>query len=58
MAESTVCHVNKQIVNIEQYSELDTTSATMILLNNGYVVMMDTSSMINNITVTSDPLLR
>ena len=47
MAESTVCHVNKQIVNNEQYSELDTTSATMVLFNNGYVVMMDTSSMIN-----------
>ena len=46
MVESTVCHVNEQIVNSEECSELDTTSTAM-LFNNGYVVMMDTSSMIN-----------
>ena len=47
MVENTVCHVNEKIVNSEESSELDTTSATMMLFNNGYVVMMDTSSMIN-----------
>ena len=30
-------------MNSEECSELDTTSTAMMLFNNGYVVMMDTS---------------
>ena len=43
-------------MNSEECSELDTTSVAMILFNNGYVVMMDTSSMMNNtLQVTIQP---
>ena len=47
MVESTVCHVNEKNVNSEECSELDTTSAAMMLFNNGYAVMMDTSCMMD-----------
>ena len=46
MVESTACHINEQIINSEECSELDTTYAAMVF-NNGYVVMMDYSSMVN-----------
>ena len=40
----------------EQCSEFDTTSTAMMLFNNGYAVMMDTSSIMNNtIQVTIQP---
>ena len=39
----------------EQCSELDTTSAAMMLFNNGYAVMMHTSMMDNTIQVTIQP---
>ena len=43
-------------MNSEQCSEFDTTSAAMMLFNNGYVVMMDTSSMMDNtLQVTIQP---
>ena len=43
--ESTVCHVNEQIVNSEECSELgDTTSAAMMFSDGCVVIMMDTSS--------------
>ena len=44
-------------MNSEQCSELDTTSAAMMLFNNGYVVtIMDTSSMMDNpLQVTIQP---
>ena len=35
-------------MNSEEYSEFDTISAAMMLFNNGYVVMTDTSSMMDN----------
>ena len=38
----------KLYLNNEEYSELDATPAAMILFNNGYVVMMGTSSMMDN----------
>ena len=45
MVESTVCHVNEQIVNSEECSELgDTTSAAMMFSDGCVVIMMDTSS--------------
>ena len=44
MVESTVCHVNEQIVNSEECSEFDTTSATMMFSDGCVVIMMDTSS--------------
>ena len=37
----------QQIINSEECSDLDVTSAAMVF-NNGYVVMMNTSSMVNN----------
>ena len=41
----------EQIMNSEQCSELDTTSTAMMLFNNGYVVIiMDTSSMMDNMS--------
>ena len=39
-------------MNSEECSEFDTTSAAMMLFNNGYAVMMDTSMMDNTIQVT------
>ena len=40
---------------LKEYSELDT-SAAMILFNNGYVVIMDSSSMMDNtLQVTTQP---
>ena len=39
---------NGQTMNSEGCSELDTTSTAMMLFNNGYVVMMDTSSTMDN----------
>ena len=38
-------------LNSEEYSELDTTPAAMMLFNNGYAVMMDTSSMMMDNTL-------
>ena len=41
--------LNEITVNCEQCSELDTTSTAMMLFNNGCVVIiMDTSSMMDN----------
>ena len=43
-------------MNSEESSELDTASAAMMLFSNGYVVMIDTSSMMDNtIQVTIQP---
>ena len=56
MIESTVCHENEQIMNSEECNALDTTSAAMMLFNNGYVAMMDTSMMMDNsLQVTIQP---
>ena len=48
---------NGQTMNSEECSEFDTTSGTMVLFNNGYVViLMDTSSMMDNTSqVTIQP---
>ena len=35
-------------MNSEECSEFDTTSVAMMLFNNGYVIMMNASSMMNN----------
>ena len=44
-------------MNSEQCSELGTTSTAMMLFNNGYVIIMDTSSMMDNtLQVTIQPL--
>ena len=46
----------QHIVNSEECSDLDITYTAMMLFNNGYVVMMDTSSMMDNtIQVTIQP---
>ena len=48
----------KLYLNSEEYmfSELDATPAAMMLLNSGYDVMMDTSSMMDNtLQVTIQP---
>ena len=46
----------KLYLNSEEYSELDATPAAMMLFNNGYVVMMGTSSVMDNtIQVTIQP---
>ena len=46
----------KEAMNSEGYSELDATFAAMMLFNNGYVVMMDISSMMDNtLQVTIQP---
>ena len=43
-------------MNSEECSELDTAYGAMMLFNNGYAVMMDTSSMMDNtIQVTIQP---
>ena len=43
-------------MNSEECSELNTTSAVVMLFNNGYIVMMDTSSMmVNTLQVTIQP---
>ena len=43
-------------MNSEECSELDTTYGAMMLFNNGYVVMMDTSSMMDStLQVTIQP---
>ena len=57
MDESIVYHRSEQIMNSEQCSELDTTSTAMMLFNNGYdVIIMDTSSMMDNtLQVTIQP---
>ena len=52
---SVIC--KKEAMNIEQCSELDTTSTAMMVFNNGYaVIIMDTDSMMaNTLQVTIQP---
>ena len=46
MVESIVCHDNKQVINSEECSELDT-SSTAMMFGNDHVTIMDTSSMMD-----------
>ena len=47
-----VGYEEQQIINSEECSDLDITSAAMMVFNNGYVVMMDNNMMDNTIQVT------
>ena len=52
-----VHYKNRQRTNCEECSELDSTSTAMMVFNNGYVVIiMDTSSMMDNTFIAQHPV--